>query len=655
MASHSISFKPEPRMITFFRNALSSWITLALFGLILIAFLITGFGTGGSGSLSNLALGGGDIAKIGSITISEAELSNRVNAELEGARQQTPGLTLAEFDKSGGVDSTIDRLINSRTVLAFAKKHGLVISDRLVDSEMIKNPLFKGVTGKFDRSRMLQVLEQRRISEDTHRDDLRASLLGDQIIPMAAVSTQAPAEIANAYANLQLERREGAAVVIATSAYLGQPATAQETEAYYKRNLARYTVPELRSVRYAVFDQSAVAGKAVPNDADLAAAYKAQAERYAGKQMRVLTQVIAPDEAKAKALVAAGAGAFSDAAKKAGLEATTLAEQDKPGFAALSSTAVADAAFAANQGSIATPVKSGLGWHVVRVDTVRQIAGKSLEQAKAELMPALVQRKSAEAMQDLIARIEDKVDDGATFDDVVKAEGLTVTTTPVLSAGGIAPNDPGFKPGAELGPILKDAFLSESDDDATVISVPGDDRHALYDLDKIVPSAPRPLAAIRDQVAKDAQTDRAQRATRKAAFDLAAAINKGTPFAKALATSGQKGATPLAAVRQAVRQAGEKAPPALITLFQLAKGKAKAVEAPEGAGYVVVALERLTPGTAAAVPELRDAVRAELSRATANEYVGQLLTAMKADVGATRNEEAIRRFKTNMLKSGAGQ
>lgn len=642
-------------MITFFRNALSSWITLGLFGLILIAFLITGFGTGGSGSLGNMSLGGGNIAKIGSLTISEAELSNRVNAELEAARQQTPGLTLADFDKSGGVDSTIDRLINSRTVIAFGKKHGLVISERLIDSELSKNPLFKGVTGKFDRSRMLQVLQQRRISEDTHRDDLRASLLGDQIIPMAAVSTEAPSEVATAYANLQLERREGTAVVIATSSFAGLPATAKETEAFYKRNLTRYTVPELRSVRYALFDQSAVAGKSTPSDAEIAAAYKAQSARYAGKQMRVVTQVIAPDEAKAKVLVAAGAGALADAAKKAGLEATTLAEQDKPGFAALSSAAVADAAFATNQGSIARPVKSGLGWHVIRVDAVRQIAGKSLEQAKAELMPALAARKSAEAMQDLISRIEDKIDDGATFDDVAKAEGLSVITTPALSAGGIAPGDASFKPGPELAPILKDAFLSEPDDDATVVSVPGTDRHALYDLDKVVPSAPKPLSAILDQVSADARTDRAQRAARKAAFDLAASINKGTPLAKALAASGQKGGAPLGAVRQAVRQAGEKAPPALITLFQLAKGKAKAVEAPEGAGYVVVALERLTPGTSAAIPQLRDAVRAELSRSAANEYVGQLLTAMKADVGTSRNEAAIRRFKANLLKSGAGQ
>jgi peptidyl-prolyl cis-trans isomerase D len=38
-------------MISFIRNALSSWLVLGLFALILLAFLITGFGTGGTGGL----------------------------------------------------------------------------------------------------------------------------------------------------------------------------------------------------------------------------------------------------------------------------------------------------------------------------------------------------------------------------------------------------------------------------------------------------------------------------------------------------------------------------------------------------------------------------------------------------------------------------
>jgi peptidyl-prolyl cis-trans isomerase D len=644
-------------MITFFRNALSSWITMALFGLILLAFLITGFGSGGSGSLGNLGIGGSDIAKIGSIRISEADLSARINAELEGARQQNPGMTLADFDKQGGIDSTIDRLINSRTILAFAARHDLVISERLVDSEIAKNPLFKGLTGKFDRDRMSQVLGQRRLTEETFREDLRANLLADQLIPTAAVATQAPMEVATAYANLQLEQREGVAVMLPTTSYLRAAPTAAEVETFYKRNLTRYTVPELRSVRYAIFDRSAVAQKSKPTDADVAEAFKAQSGKFAGKQLRVLTQVIAADEAKAKALAAAvsGGGAIGELAKKAGLEATTLSALDKAGFSALSAPNVADAAFAAEEGKLTSPVKSGLGWHVVRVDSIKQVAGKSLDQARAELLPAISQRKAAEAMQDMISRIEGKIEDGATFDEVVKSEGFTVITTPTLTASGIAPGDAAFKSNADMPLLLKDAFLSEADDDATVITLPGEDRHALYDLAQVVPSAAKPLNAIREQVTKEAQIDRASRAARKAAFDLAAQINKGIPIPKALAAAGQKNARPIGAVRQQVRQAGEKAPPALITLFELAKGKAKAVEAPGDAGYVVVALEKLTPGTSAAIPQLREAVRAELSRVTANEYVGQLLTSMKMAVGVTRNEDAISGFKARLLKGNGGQ
>ena len=39
-------------MITFFRKALSSWVVLALLGLVLVAFIVTGIGDpfGGSGA-----------------------------------------------------------------------------------------------------------------------------------------------------------------------------------------------------------------------------------------------------------------------------------------------------------------------------------------------------------------------------------------------------------------------------------------------------------------------------------------------------------------------------------------------------------------------------------------------------------------------------
>ena len=644
-------------MISFIRNALSSWLVLGLFALILVAFIITGFGSGGTGGLGALGGSGGDIAKIGSSGVSAAEASARIRSELEGARMEKPGLDMATFDKAGGIDQTLDRLINSRIILAYGEKHGLVISERLVDSEIAKTPAFYGPTGKFDRNAYLRVIGSRRLSEPNHRDDVRAGLIADQVIPPAAGAAKAPVFVVAPYASLLLETRFGQASYAASDFYLGAPPSEQEVKDYYTRNLAHYTVPETRIVRYALFDKSRFAGKVVPNEAEVAAAYKADAARYTATEKRVLSQVIAGTEAQAKAIAAkvASGTTLVVAAQEIGLEAATLDAQDKKTFAALASAPVANAAFAAAQGSIAPAAKSGLGWHVVRVDGIERSAGQTLDQARAGIVTALTARKTDEALADMIARIDDKILDGATFDDEVKAEGLTVVTSPAVTASGIAPGTPDYKAPPEMAVILKDAFQSDIDDDAAVLTLGDSGAQALYDLERVNPSAAKPLASIRDQVVADTRADKALRAARKAATDVVALVNKGTPLASALSAAKLPAARPFAAQRMEIAQAADKAPAPLQLLFKLAKGKARMIESDDKKGYLIVWLEKLTPGNAASRPDLVSSTQAELSRVVGNEYVQQMLEAMKADLGVTKNAGAIAALRKSLISGTTAQ
>ena len=585
------------------------------------------------------------------------DLARRIQVEFENARLEKPGLQMADYDKQGGIDGTIERMINSRTILADGDKHGMVISERLIDSEIGKTQAFYGVTGKFDRTVYLAALAQRGVGEKDHRLDVRANLLADQIIPAASGGARTPRELLTPYASLMLERRFGQASFIATSAFMGAPASDAEVTAFYNRNLARYTVPETRVVRYALFSRSRFEGKVAATDAEIEAAYKANTAKYGASEKRVLTQIIVQDQAKAKAIAAAArAGTpMAKAASDAGLEATTLDPQDKKSYAGLASAAVAEAAFAAAQGTIIEPGKSGLGWHVVQVGSITKAAGTSLAQARGEIAPAITKRKIDDALADMVVRMEDAISDGATFDDVIKKEGLTAVTTPALTASGIAPAAPGFVVGAELTAVLKDAFQSEVDDDASVVTVTANELDAIVKLDKIVAAAPKPLAAIRAQVAAEAQADRAARAARKAASELVAKVNSGTAFAAALSTASLPAASSVTGQRLEIAQAGEKAAPDLITLFKLSPRKSRMVEETSGKGYLVVWLERLEAGNAKERPDLLAATEGELSRVLGDEYSQQLLGAMKADLGVTRNQAAIDAVKRQLLGGTAGQ
>jgi peptidyl-prolyl cis-trans isomerase D len=642
-------------MISFFRKFLSSWVVLGLFGIILISFAVTGFGTGGSGGLGQLAGGNDDVAKIGSDSIASATIERRIKAQFDMARQQTPTLTFSDFMAQGAFDAILDQTVDSNAVSAFADKYGMTVSSRLVDSELAKKSEFDDNTGKFDREIYRQSLGRLGFDEKSYEDDVRSNIVYRQLAIPAGWKITLPTQLVAPYAGLMLEKRYGVTASISASRFAGGPApTEAELTAFYSRSIAKYTVPETRVIRYALFDRSKVSDQAVPTDAEIEAAYKAKSADYAPRQTRTLTQVIVADQAKAKMIatqVTNGAD-LTKAAKDAGSDAIKLDPQEEKGFASLSSAEVAKAAFSAEKGSLAGPVKSPLGWHVVRVDQINAIGGKSLAQVRDTLMTVLSASKRETVYAEYINKLDEEIGDGKSFDDVVKANALTVITTASITAGGIASDGSGKPLDAALQPMLTDAFSAEPEDEPVLIALDNGQREALYDLESVNAAAPKPLASIRDQVVADFVADRAFRAARKAAGDAVAQINRGIPAAKALADAGLGGGQPLSGQRGQVQQMGKDAPMTLTTLFQLSKGKGKVVESGDGKSFTIVALERLEQADASQIPGLVENARSQLNSYGGQEYVQQLLGAIRADVGVKRNKDVIARLKNGLQKPG---
>lgn len=646
-------------MISFFRRALSSWLVLALLGLIMIAFIVTGVGT--PSGLDNLAGSGSDIAKIGGTKLSAADAAQRVQAQLDNARQQQPGLEMSEFARSGGIDQVIEQMINGRAFEQFGLKNGMVVSNRQVDGEIASIPAFRGPAGSFDRNTFLGVLAQRKLSEAVVRADLARDKMTNALIIPAAGAARAPIGLVTPYAALMLEERSGQIAFIPTGAVAaGAPPSETDLTQFYQRQLARYTVPETRVIRYAMFDRKRFEGKVAATEDEIAQAYKAGATQYAAKETRVFTQVVVQNQATAQAIAskASSGTPIAAAAKLAGSEATTLAAQDESGYAGLtSSAAIAKAAFAAAKGSVLPPQKSPLGWLVIRVDAVNRIGGKSLADVRATLEAQIVKQKIDVALADFVTRIEDQIADGATFDDVVKAEGLTIVTTPGLTAGGIAPDLPGFKPAPELQPILRDAFLADPNDDAAVLTITQGQSYAFYDLDRVVAAAPKPLARIREQVAVDFKLDRASKAARRIANAIALKSNQGASLSVAMASAeiSLPGLKPIGARRIDIARSKEKVPPALALLFSIPAKHARVLEAEDKQGWYVVWLDKITAGNLSAEPGLIPATQSEIARALGEEYVQQFASAIKADIGLKKNNAAIAGLKRSLTGATTSQ
>jgi peptidyl-prolyl cis-trans isomerase D len=109
---------------------------------------------------------------------------------------------------------------------------------------------------------------------------------------------------------------------------------------------------------------------------------------------------------------------------------------------------------------------------------------------------------------------------------------------------------------------------------------------------------------------------------------------------------------PIAARRIQIAQEQGGVPPALKILFTTGAGKSQVAPNPQGGGFFVVKVNKITPGNALISPGLIGQVQGELNQATAQDYAQQFVADLKREMKAKRNEGAIQAFKTRLMTSG---
>ena len=97
------------------------------------------------------------------------------------------------------------------------------------------------------------------------------------------------------------------------------------------------------------------------------------------------------------------------------------------------------------QGEVVGPIRSDLGWHVIKVEEVRNQTGRPLSAVSGEIAAKLNADKRKEALDALVDKVQTAIDDGASFAEAVRAAGLSATRTPAVTAGGVSRSQPGFK------------------------------------------------------------------------------------------------------------------------------------------------------------------------------------------------------------------
>lgn len=642
-------------MLQMFRKGISSKlgmvIALAFLGLIALAFAAGDVtSSGGFGGIA----GGDRVASVGKDRIDTAELERASLMVVDNMRRENPATTTKSFIERGGLDDMLDYLIDRAAVFEFGKKHGLHISDRLVDSEIAKIPGVQGPDGKVDPALYQQIINQRRESDAQFRKGLATELSGRQLMASTRFGVVIPNSVMLRFAGIVTERRKGVIATLPSAAFAPKTAPSEaEIKAWYETNRADYMLPERRVIRYAVFGEDAIRNAPAPTEAEIAARYNANKAKYAPTQKRKLAQMVVPTEAAAKAVLAeVSAGKTLEAAAAAkGLGVAALELVTREEYALQASPAAAEAVFAATKGKLVGPVKAPLGWLLVRVEDAQSNPGKTLAQASGEIRTELAAEKRRAALTDFSAGIEEQFDNGAALGDLAKEMGKTLSTTPALLANGSVFGKQGEKAPAIVERLLTTAFAMEGEGQPQLAEVEPGKTFVVFDVGQILAAAPPPLPEIRSIVAQDVQLSKGGKLAQEAAKKIEAQVAKGVPLEVAMASIG----APLPPIdrvdrsRQEIQALGPNVPQPLQLMFLMAKGKLKLLAAPRNRGWYVITVSDIIPGQVDPKDQRLIGLAQSLQKANSDEYAKQLSAAMRQDVGVERNDNAIAAVRQRLL------
>jgi len=612
-------------MLQAIRTRAGSIIVKALFAVLILLFGFWGISTRSTYFQSHTPET--EIATVGDQTIRIQDLQALLQPALERLRAQfgsTPDKQ--QIQQLGLVDTLVGQLVDRSLLDQEAERLRLDVSDEVIRSAITNNPGFHDANGKFDRGLFAQVLAMNHLSEDQLVNRLRHDIPRTDILHAATSGIVPPDSVAAALYRFRNEKRiaDIVAIPLAAAGDVGTPSDADLAK-FYDSHQDLFRAPEYRGFTMVSLSPADLAKKIDISEATLRKEYDERKDDFVTPEHREVQQILAPSEDKAKAAEAALA-----AGKDWNEVATTIAGQapDTIDLGLLKREemphVLADAAFALPLNQPSEPIKSPLGWHILRVVKIEPPATLSFAEAKPKLQAELAQEEALDRLDKLGNKVDDALAGGASLDEVAAKFGLTKTAVAASDVGG---RDPEGRPVAIPGSaaeVLKVVFGTEQGEVSRVVTGHDGDIFAVR-TDKVTQPRVKRLDEVKDQAIAAWQAERKREAVAAEAKDLAAAVKSGTPLAALAADKKLTLTTSPPLSRRA--EPGDKVSPVLISKLFAAK-PGEAVTAEDAGGAYVAVLKEVK------VPEAPNGEAAK-------RLDGELTAELKLDV-ATEFTEALR-------------
>lgn len=621
-------------MLEAIRNYTGSLVVKLLF-----VVLILSFGVWGVADVFRPG-GGTDWAiEVGDVRIPPQTVRDEYQRELRRLRETVGDMVDQETARAFGLPSEVIGNIVTRTLLDLElNRLNLVVTDDAVRDAVQADPNFQGASGTFDPNLFRRVLQLNGLSEEAFAALVRGDIARRKLISAVAAGAGVPETIVEAIFRQRAERRIVDYVFVSSenTGPQGEPDAAQ-VQAYYDAHPDQFSAPEYRAATAVILSAPAVAATMTVADAQIEEAYQARRGEFTEPERRTVEQVLVGDEATAELVRdrLAGGADVDAVARDFTAEGASSVRLDQVTRSQLPGE-LGDAAFALSADDVSAPVRSPLGWHVMRVVSIVDAREMSIAEVRDQLVSELAQEKAIDEVYTLTTRLEDALGGGATLEEAATMLGVQPLRVEAIDADG-RDRDGGAVAG--LPETFAQTVFSTPEKSESVLTESGRDTFFVVRTDAVTPAGVKPLSEVKDQVVAAWKSDqRADRAKAQASA-IAEAARPGTSLSAAAEEKGLRAQT-TPAITRAPAEPNQTVPQAIVEAsFSATAGETIVVPGDDGA-YVLRVTEVIEadPNTQTAAVE---ALRRDLERQAQEDALAQLSIGIRREFPVTMNPDAL--------------
>ncbi len=434
-------------MLSYMRKNAGSWIIKVLFGIIVIVFVFF-YGFSDVRNAKDAT-----VATVGKRKITVGEFQKAYKDTLQFySNIYKNRLSDEVIEQLGLKQQVLEQLIDREVLLQEAVRRQIRVTPEEVQKSILSTPSFQQ-NGTFSDRRYKQVLSYYGISAvDFERDQEKMLMLQTFENIVKSSVTVSERELRDLFSLKNEEATIEYIVFDPQQVDKAREVSDEETLGFYENNKESYRVPEMVRVQYLVFENSRYAEQVSVSPEEIAQYYSEDTELFFEPRKVHARHILikAEESASADSIAAAEQKAldllarvqnkkedFAELATKHSEDEKTAEKGGDLGFFGRGQMVkpFEEAAFSMKPGETSSLVRSPYGFHIIRVEDVREARTKPLEEVAAEIETEIKSEKVRELVRQEARRAFNRLFKSRDLEGYAQKNGLDVNATDFFAYG----------------------------------------------------------------------------------------------------------------------------------------------------------------------------------------------------------------------------